>query len=61
MIYKFNDETRIDANVEFELIDNRLSIFSIDNHKGETVSISIDKKDVFRLIGALHLIQKEMN
>jgi hypothetical protein len=60
MIYKFIDETKIDASIEFELIDDRLNIFSIDNKKDENVSISIEKKDVYYLIGALHLLHKEM-
>jgi hypothetical protein len=60
MIYKFNDETRVDTNVEFELIDGYLNIFSRDNVKEEIVSVSLTKEDVYKLIGALHCIQKEM-
>lgn len=60
MIYKFEDETRINSTLEFELIDNRLSILAVDKHKEESVAVSIDKKDVYRLIGALHLLHKEM-
>jgi hypothetical protein len=56
MIYKFTDETRIDSNIEFELIDNYLSIHSKDLKEEEFVN----KKDVFKLIGALHCIQKDM-
>ncbi len=59
MIYKFTDETRIDSNIEFELIDNYLSIYS-KNLKEEFVNISLTKEDVFKLIGALHCIQKDM-
>jgi hypothetical protein len=60
MIYKFTDETRIDSNIEFELIDNYLSIHSKDLKEEEFVNISLTKKDVFKLIGALHCIQKDM-
>jgi|LakMenEpi03Aug12_release.lakeMendotaPanAssembly.Ray.scaffolds.fasta_scaffold3882997_1 hypothetical protein len=60
MTYKFKDETRIDSIIEFELIDNRLSILSVDEHKRESVTVSIDKKNVYRLIGALHFLHKEM-
>ena len=60
MIYKFTDETRIDSNIEFELIDNYLSIHSKDLKEEEFVNISLNKEDVFKLIGALHCIQKDM-
>jgi hypothetical protein len=60
MIYKFTDETRIDSNIEFELIDNYLSIHSKDLKEEEFVNISLTKEDVFKLIGALHCIQKDM-
>jgi hypothetical protein len=60
MIYKFTDETRLNSNIEFELIDNYLNIFSKDEDKEEYISISLKKDDVFKLIGALHFIQKDM-
>jgi len=60
MIYKFTDETRIDSNIEFELIDNYLSVHSKDLKEEEFVNISLTKEDVFKLIGALHCIQKDM-
>lgn len=60
MIYKFTDETKINSNLEFELVENKLNIFAEDNHSENHVSIDLSKDDVFKLIGALHCIQKEM-
>lgn len=57
MIYKFKD---LDATMEVELIDdeNRVN-FMIETEDFQTM-INLEQKDVFRLIGALHLLYKEM-
>lgn len=66
MIYKFQEEFKL---LEFELFneDNSLEIednvcFSIKDEAGrdEWISISLNKKDIYRFIGALHLLHKEM-
>ncbi|MEY4125992.1 MAG: hypothetical protein RL737_181 [Bacteroidota bacterium] len=61
MIYKFYDIER-DVTIEFELInDNTLLSVSICSDGASTVSsMYLDKKDLYKLIGALHLVQKEM-
>lgn len=58
MIYKFKD---LDAIMEVELIDdeNRVN-FMIETEDFKTM-INLEQKDVFRLIGALHLIHKDMS
>lgn len=50
----FNEENQtpnLDDNVEFSIIQHDSDSF---------VSISLSKKDIYRLIGALHLLHKEM-
>jgi len=67
MIYKFQEDFKL---LEFELFneDNQSAgmednvCFSIKDEAGadEWISISLNKKDVYRFIGALHLLHKEM-
>ncbi|CAB5218086.1 hypothetical protein UFOVP206_53 [uncultured Caudovirales phage] len=60
MIYKFIDKTEISVHLEIQLKENNLEIFSVNHTKKNCVIISLDKHDLFKLIGALHCIQKEM-
>lgn len=60
MIYKFeNERTTLevemfsDETVSFTIIDK---IYDVDN----CLMTFLSKKDIYHLIGALHLIQKEM-
>jgi hypothetical protein len=68
MIYKFEENS---MNLEVELFneenqsqnlpDNILfSIKDIDDKNDSWHSVSLNKKDVYLLIGALHLLHKEM-
>lgn len=67
MIYKFETYV-IPSIMEIELtetdeIGNNLPVvlFSIDEeNSGNWNSIELEKDDVFKLIGALHLLHKEM-
>lgn len=69
MIYKFlQPETEIIMEIELfneenqstQLLDNvNFSIFNIDDYNGQK-SIDLTKGDVFKLIGVLHLLHKEM-
>lgn len=59
MIYKFECKEINECSMEIELIDE-LVVFSI-NETGEIpLKVFIEKKDVYHLIGALHLLHKEM-
>jgi len=60
MIYKFENETTtleveqfIDETVSFKIIDEV-------NEDDNCLIAYLSKKDVYHLVGALHLIQKEM-
>lgn len=68
MIYKFREDFKV---LEIELFneENQLSdmedyiCFAIHDEtreQDEWVSISLSKKDIYHLIGALHLLHKEM-
>jgi len=61
MIYKFKDVGR-ESTLELEKLDEdtvEISIkFDYDNDVWR--NIFLNKEDVFKLIGALHLIQKEL-
>jgi hypothetical protein len=68
MIYKFQEDFKL-LEVELFNEDNQsmgmednvcFSIKDETNEQDEWVSISIKKKDVYHLIGALHLLHKEM-
>lgn len=65
MIYKFKDVSGNPINLELELnkemfenpvLDLRLMVTVNDKE----LNILLDNKDVYHLIGALHLLQKEM-
>jgi len=65
MIYKFKDVSGNPINLELELnkemfenpvLDLRLMVTINDKE----LNILLDSKDVYHLIGALHLLQKEM-
>jgi hypothetical protein len=66
MIYKFSNEG---VDLEIELIQDKdgekvlreETNIAITQHYDDTcISIGLSKKDVYHLIGALHLLQKEM-
>lgn len=63
MIYKFNKQKNC---LEVERVDENSFLpdgvtFSIINmNESTTQSIKLNKEDVFKLIGALHLLHKEM-
>jgi len=59
MIYKFECKEIDSCNIEIELRDERL-VFTIEEQGSIPLSIFLDKKDVYHLIGALHLIHKEI-
>ena len=60
MIYKFENET---STLEVEKFSNETVCFTIIdeiNEDNNCLIASLSKKDIYHLIGALHLIQKEM-
>lgn len=66
MIYKFEDcggdpiclEVAVNSDdYQFDVIDFTTIIFSPEKH---LVSLQLTKKDIYHLIGALHLLHKEM-
>jgi|688.fasta_scaffold505626_1 hypothetical protein len=67
MIYKFSNDG---IDLEIELIQEKEggivleenTVFSMKHYQNsdEWISINLDKKDVYRFIGALHLLHKEM-
>lgn len=68
MIYKFYTPKQ-SKSLEFELFNefNQLeegpevvSVSIIEDETEECFSVKLTKRDVFRLIGALHLLHKEM-
>ena len=61
MIYKFRDVER-ESTLELEKKDKEIVEISIKFDYGDDVwrNIFLNKEDVFKLIGALHIIQKEM-
>jgi hypothetical protein len=61
MIYKFKDE-ELDSTLELEKRDGNIVEISIKFDYDDDVwrNIFLNKEDVFKLIGALHLIQKEL-
>jgi hypothetical protein len=60
MIYKFKDEER-ESTLELEKLDGNIVEISVKFDYDDDVwrNIFLNKEDVFKLIGALHLIQKE--
>ena len=61
MIYKFKDEER-ESTLELEKLDGNIVEISVKFDYDDDVwrNIFLNKEDVFKLIGALHLIQKEL-
>jgi len=59
MIYKFECKEIDLCNLEVELRDERV-VISIEEVGDNPLSVFLDKKDLFHLIGALHCIQKEI-
>lgn len=66
MIYKFKEGSNV---LEIELMNEEnqnlfdhvvLSVKDNQSESNDWHNIAINKKDVFRLIGALHLLHKEM-
>jgi regulatory protein YycH of two-component signal transduction system YycFG len=63
MIYKFECNEIKNSTMEVELRSDLSSdhvSFTIEYPKDIPLSIFLSKKDVYHLVGALHLIQKEM-
>ena len=67
MIYKFySAEDGISLEIEhFNQLNQSISLpdtiaFSLINNDEDNLHIHLTKKDVFKLIGALHLLHKEM-
>jgi len=58
MIYKFQDEA---TTLEVELFNENSVCFTIFDEVDNPVNAYLSKKDIYHLIGALHLLQKEMN
>ena len=60
MIYKFKDVER-ESTLELEKRDGNIVEISVKFDYDDDVwrNIFLNKEDVFKLIGALHLIQKE--
>ena len=59
MIYKFECKKEVLSNIEFQLLLDNL-VITINEEGVPPVSVFLDKKDLYHLIGALHLIQKEI-
>lgn len=57
MIYKFIDEA---TTLEVELFSENSVCFRILDEEESPVNAFLDKKDIYHLIGALHLLHKEM-
>ena len=65
MIYKFKDSD--DFTLEVERFTNETDYGAVDvvsftsvNNDDTLISVELDKKDIYHLIGALHLLHKEM-
>jgi hypothetical protein len=57
MIYKFEDKA---TTLEVELFSESSVMFSVFDENNEPVIAFLNKKDIYHLIGALHLLHKEM-
>lgn len=61
MIYKLECQNEKLKSIEFEKVDEEhLLITIINRYEDEMQSLFLNKKDVYYLIGALHLLHKEM-
>lgn len=59
MIYKFECNEIDSSNLEVELREKNV-VFTIEEQGNFPLSVFLNKKDIYHLIGALHLIQKEI-
>lgn len=61
MIYKFEKENDSNQKILEISVQNKSLRFYIDEYNVENgIYIDLNKEDVFKLIGALHLIHKEL-
>lgn len=65
MIYKFQDASENPLSIEFTkgnvgYENDNLIVTTYRTDCQNQLSISLSKKDIYHLIGALHLIQKEL-
>jgi hypothetical protein len=61
MIYKLECQNENRKSIEFEKVDEEnLLITIINGYEDEIQSLFLNKKDIYYLIGALHLLHKEM-
>lgn len=61
MIYKFEKENDSNQKILEISVQNKSLRFYIDEYNIENgIYIDLNKEDVFKLIGALHLIHKEL-
>ena len=69
MIYKFCTPEQPTRSLEFQLFNEFnqpeecpevVSVSIIEDETEECFSVELTKRDVFRLIGAFHLLHKEM-
>ena len=61
MIYKLECQNEKRKSIEFEKVDEKHLLISIINdYEDKLQSLFLNKKDVYYLIGALHLLHKEM-
>jgi hypothetical protein len=59
MIYKFKCNQSVIDTLEVEC-ENDLVVFTTTVYEGGTTNFFMDKEDVYKMIGALHLLHKEM-
>lgn len=57
MIYKFEDEA---TTLEVELFRENSVCFTVFDEQDNPINAYLSKKDIYYLIGALHLLHKEM-
>lgn len=63
MIYKFNKQKNcleVERVGENGFLPDGVTFSIINTNESTTQSIKLNKEDVFKLIGALHLLHKEM-
>jgi len=64
MIYKLLDTHDGNKSLEVRIVDSEDIEFTINEHiqhSTEITSTTIDKQDLYTLIGVLHSIQKQLN
>lgn len=62
MIYKFENSETIQLEIEYLPVENvlQVSMRNEDESPDEWISLHLSRYDVYKLIGALHLLHKEM-